>query len=557
MSKIGNKDLARFLVDKYDIDRAAAEQLVAQLFDVLNDGLQNEKQVKVKGLGTFKVTSVASRKSVDVNTGEPIIIEGRDKINFTADNSMRDQVNRPFAQFETVVVNDGVDFDEIDQKFADSMVESDENQDSDSDLEQENEGEPMVEEAVEESAKPAQEETEQVAEPVEMAPQPTETPQPEQLVLSSELLARLNNDGQRTAPQMEEKPETPVEKELLDETIAESLKAENTIEPVESISQAELAEPRLALSADQLALLNGTRPMGPEPEVEQESVAETEELQPETGPAPEPQPVEAVPLLQVVDTEEEEKEMHEPESQTELYDDSELEEIRNHTLELADQVEHQHRLMKIVIGVASLLLAACIGGVIYMATQLEKRNNRIQHLEAEAQQVETPVAPAVKAQPQVDTVAIAKAKADSAAAAAEQLKHEQEQEAKAKALAAAQAAERVRIQAEAEKAAEVQRQTDAKRQAELKLAAEKKQAEAKQAAQQAAYNTDARVRTGAYVITGIDRTVTVRAGQTMASISKANLGPGMECYVEAVNGGNRELKVGDKVKIPALKLKKR
>lgn len=125
MSKIGNKELARVLMEKHGLDKEAAERFVEQMFDVLGEGLQTDKMVKVKGLGTFKVTSVASRKSVDVNTGEPIIIEGRDKISFTPDNSLRDQVNRPFAQFDTVVLNDGVDFAEIDERFAESMAESD------------------------------------------------------------------------------------------------------------------------------------------------------------------------------------------------------------------------------------------------------------------------------------------------------------------------------------------------------------------------------------------------------------------------------------------------
>ena len=133
MAKIGNKELAQALTKKYGLDRTAAENFVEQMIDVLNEGLQYEKQVKVKGLGTFKITSVASRKSVDVNTGEPIIIEGRDKISYTPDASIRDQVNKPFAQFETVVVNEGVDFSEIDEKFADSMKEEDEQDEVNSD----------------------------------------------------------------------------------------------------------------------------------------------------------------------------------------------------------------------------------------------------------------------------------------------------------------------------------------------------------------------------------------------------------------------------------------
>ncbi len=109
MSKITNSDLAKVLMEKHELDKADAERFVALMFDILNNGLRQDKLVKIKGLGTFKVISVSSRKSVDVNTGKPIIIEGRDKISFTPDNTLRDKVNAPFAQFDTVVINDGVD----------------------------------------------------------------------------------------------------------------------------------------------------------------------------------------------------------------------------------------------------------------------------------------------------------------------------------------------------------------------------------------------------------------------------------------------------------------
>ena len=118
MSKIGFKELSLALVDKYGLEREAAEQFVEKMFDVLSKGIETDRQVKVKGLGTFKVVPVASRKSVDVNTGEPIVIEGRDKVSFTPDSAMRELVNRPFSQFETVPINDGVDFTAIDEHFA-------------------------------------------------------------------------------------------------------------------------------------------------------------------------------------------------------------------------------------------------------------------------------------------------------------------------------------------------------------------------------------------------------------------------------------------------------
>lgn len=117
MSKISLSDLAQCLAEKSGISLQDAELFIRKMFDVANEGLQSDKLVKMKWLGTFKVMAVKDRESVDVNTGERIIIEGRDKISFTPDNILKEIVNKPFAQFETVVVNDGVDFDEIDRKF--------------------------------------------------------------------------------------------------------------------------------------------------------------------------------------------------------------------------------------------------------------------------------------------------------------------------------------------------------------------------------------------------------------------------------------------------------
>lgn len=106
------------LTSKMGLEVAEAEAFITAMFKVVNEGLKEDKLVKIKGLGTFKLTKVSSRESVDVNTGERIVIEGREKISFTPDNYMRDLVNSPFSQFETVVLSDGVDFSAIDEKYA-------------------------------------------------------------------------------------------------------------------------------------------------------------------------------------------------------------------------------------------------------------------------------------------------------------------------------------------------------------------------------------------------------------------------------------------------------
>lgn len=123
MSKVSISALAKVLVEKSGLSQQDAELFIKKMFDVANQGLEADKLVKMRWLGTFKVTAVKDRESVDVNTGERIVIEGRDKISFTPDNILKEIVNKPFAQFETVVVNDGVDFDAIDKKFEGDAVE--------------------------------------------------------------------------------------------------------------------------------------------------------------------------------------------------------------------------------------------------------------------------------------------------------------------------------------------------------------------------------------------------------------------------------------------------
>jgi len=126
MAKVN--DFARELSDKYGLSLSDASDFIGAMFDVVNEELDDtDSSVKIKGFGTFKVSAVSARASVDVNTGERIIIDGRNKISFTPEVLLRDRVNRPFVQFETVVLNDGVDFSEIDDEMdelSDSVIET-------------------------------------------------------------------------------------------------------------------------------------------------------------------------------------------------------------------------------------------------------------------------------------------------------------------------------------------------------------------------------------------------------------------------------------------------
>lgn len=444
MSKVSISELASKLMEKHGLKRTEAELFIRQFVGVINDGLKNDKSVKVKGLGTFKVQAVSARKSVDVNTGEAIVIEGRDKISFTAEAVMRDLVNAPFAQFETVIVNDGVDFSEIDAKHETDNTEAEEPAPA------------VVEQATTVEPKPIVE------------PKPTPTIEPETAV----------------------EPEPIVEPE-----------------PTPAIEPETIVEPE------------------PAPVVEQEPAPTVEpEPEPAVEPAPvaEPVVVEPTPIV-------------EP---TPAVEDSESD---------ADELETKSKSYKNTIIVLASSLACvvvlAVAGFVYMFSQIEKRDNRIAHLETQTatladRMMKTHMSPAPAAnQPAAND------EADNILAANEQK------------IEAAQKADKENNL----KATEAKPEPKAEPKAATKPTAEAKAPAAKPAPSipsQSAYDKDPRVRTGAYVITGIANTVTVKAGQTMSSLSKTYLGPGMECYLEAVNGGNRELKAGEKIKIPALKTKK-
>ena len=426
MSKVSITELASKLMEKHGLKRTEAELFIRQFVGVINDGLKNDKSVKVKGLGTFKVQAVSARKSVDVNTGEAIVIEGRDKISFTAEAVMRDLVNAPFAQFETVIVNDGVDFSEIDAKHEADNTEA-------------KEATPTVE--------------------------PTPVAEPEQIV--------------EPTPVAEPEP--------------------TIVEP------ASVTEPEPAV-------------------VEPAPVAEPEPAVVEPTPTAESEPavVEPTPIVE-----------HTPAVEDSDFDTDELE---------AKSKSYKNTIIVLASSLACVVILAVVGFV-YMFSQIEKRDNRIAHLETQTatladRMMKTHMSPTPAAnQPAAND------EADNILAANEQK------------IEAAQKSDKENNL----KTAEAKPEPKAKPKAATKPTAEAKAHAAKSAPSilsQSAYDKDPRVRTGAYVITGIANTVTVKAGQTMSSLSKTYLGPGMECYLEAVNGGNRELKAGEKIKIPALKTKK-
>lgn len=432
MSKTTIKELALSLSEKHDLSKADAERFVATIFEVINDGLEDDKLVKVKGLGAFKIIGVAARKSVDVNTGEPIVIEGRNKISFTPDASMRDDVNKPFSQFETVIINDGVDFSSIDKEYENETVENEEKVTTDKDDNKE------------------QEKTE------------NEISKDTETLIKSE-------PGDRERLTKDHSLEMPLS--------TESDSAAKNDPPTESGSSAESDIPA----------------------VKDETPAESE-----TSTVNKETPAES-------------------KSSAEVYFATERRDIeREVEKELINYKETQpSHAMKVLAITAVVFVIACLCGGYYLFSQIQRRDSHIEMLEKQMRMV---------AQQQKEKKVATKPSKQIPQAKQEQDTLPQETDGK---------------------------QDDAKLMPQADSKQETLKAADKQTALQDQYNKDVRIRTGAYVIVGIKKTVTVRSGQTMEGISRSSLGPGMECYLEAVNGGKRELKAGESLNIPELKLKKR
>lgn len=511
MNKSDIKDLARQLSEQYELSKEDAEKFVEQMFAVLNEGLHYDKQVKVKGLGTFKVMSVAPRKSVNVQTGEPIIIEGREKISFTPDASMRDAVNRPFAQFETVVLNEGVDFTAIDKKYENGVPEEDM--------------------------------------PAETTPEATEDPGS---VVMPVVPDETSADGM-TVEEVPEispsKPEADAEKEQPEEDVAESetempgepaVKAEHVT--VEAEPEKTPDEPMAGTAVEKAEDVESAR---------DEEVAEPVSVA--TEPEPEALESESVmmePEVAVTKPEVNRKTTNAPEKPEQNVVQKPVSEAVTADLaanELLKEIHHNKRLIR-WLGVAVIALLVVFAGITcYFYLELSRRDNRIQHLELSTAVISSHK---ILGHRSVDSAAMAKSKADSARIAqpAKTVKAVEVAQEKAESRQKEVVSEPASVKTNGQATSATQAKTKDKAKADVKTA--------KSDDASSAYDKDPRIRTGAYRIVGIDHTVTVKAGQTLSSISRMALGPGMECYVEAVNGGRTEFKAGEKIKIPALKHKK-
>ena len=453
MAKVN--DFARELSEKYGLSLSDASDFIGAMFDVVNEELDDtDSSVKIKGFGTFKVSAVSARASVDVNTGERIIIDGRNKISFTPEVLLRDRVNRPFVQFETVVLNDGVDFSEID----DEMDEL-----SDSVIETETQGVQLSPTA------PTDQLTDQSAN------QSTPTEQPQGVQLS---------------------PTAPTD-QLADQSANQPTPAE--------------------------------QPQG----VQLSPTAPTD--QPTDQPTNQPSPSE--PASKVVNTEEHRdmaRRLMAPKSEP-IDDDNnkadeeksanDIDESDDEGIVIGGCKQRSPRMMY-VLTIASFVILVSIGiGMYFLYQRIEEKNHVIDRLETRLYAQQDTV---VAVEPQCvvsDTIASNDALKAADAHTAENIKKEKKDSVRASNSKAATGSTAV-------------------------------MSAAPTATTPSDYNYDVRVRTGAYIIVGVAKVVTVQPGQSLASISKAYLGEGMECYVEVLNNCHT-VKAGDKLKIPEVKLKPR
>ena len=515
MSKISLSDLAQRLAEKSGISLQDAELFIRKMFDVANEGLQSDKLVKMKWLGTFKVMAVKDRESVDVNTGERILIEGRDKISFTPDNILKEIVNKPFAQFETVVVNDGVDFDEIDRKFENAEEDGPV---SDSTLECVPDSENSSVESFVEQDSPA------TSGVIDFLDEENDAPVSDEMIVIGERLSQ-----EKVAEPEEKKPE-------------ESESATSELETKESEVPAQHEVESVVSDEENESTLTEETPIAEKvPSAEDNSITET-------------------PIVEKVP------------SDDENFTEAPIEEEASSDEETpsSDEVTDKRHVVlpRYLVIAASVVFLAMIGGFGWFAFNYGKMAAQRDHLALQLdnyQQIATETkkkAPTKSASTQ-EEILRKKAIEDSVrmAQASEAVKKAENAGQNMNATVDKQSID-VKS-AEAKKNLEAKKLADAKKQQETKKLAEaKKKEEArkqteKHAAQASSkYDQDARVRTGAYRIIGVSEVVTAREGQTIKSLSQKYLGPGMECYVEALNG-NSQLKPGQKVKIPKLGLKKK
>lgn len=537
MSKISLSDLAQRLAEKSGISLQDAELFIRKMFDVANEGLQSDKLVKMKWLGTFKVMAVKDRESVDVNTGERIIIEGRDKISFTPDNILKEIVNKPFAQFETVVVNDGVDFDEIDRKFENAEEDGPV---SDSTLECVPDSENSSVESFVEQDSPA------TSGVIDFLDEENDVPVSDEMIVIGEELPQENvAEPEEKKPEGSEPVATEPEPAVFKPAVSEPVESES------ATSELETKESEVPAQSEVESVVS---------DEENESTLTEETPIAEKVPSGEDNSITETPIVEKVPSDKENF------TETPIEEEASSDEETPSSDEVTDK---RHVVLpRSLVVAASVVFLAMIVGFGWFAFNYGKLAAQRDHLALQLdnyQQIATETkkkAPTKSASTQ-EEILRKKAIEDSVrmAQASEAVKKVEDVEQNIDATADKQSIDAKSVEAkknlEAKKLADAKKQQETKKLAEAKKKEEARKQTEKHAAQASSkYDQDARVRTGAYRIIGVSEVVTAREGQTIKSLSQKYLGPGMECYVEALNG-NSLLKPGQKVKIPKLELKKK
>lgn len=272
MSKFSLNTLGKLLADKSGLSQVEAELFIRKMFDVCNQGLDADKQVKIKWLGTFKVQATKDRESINVNTGERFTIEGRDKLTFTPDNILKEIVNKPFAQFETVVVNDGVDFDEIDEKFGEEQTEDAPAQVIDF-LDEEKTATPNPEAVVNGSEKEKEKEAEdELAK--QIAIEQAKLERLKQAQLEQERIQKEKQEQERL--ELERLEQEKLEQERLEQERLEQERLEQERLEQERLEQERLEQEKLELAQQQQALKAVVEPAVPASDESEEEEEEEE-----------------------------------------------------------------------------------------------------------------------------------------------------------------------------------------------------------------------------------------------------------------------------------------
>lgn len=513
MSKSSLSVLAKAVASKRGLTQAEAERFIATMFEVAGDGIQEDKLLKMKWLGTFKITSVKDRESVDVNTGERILIEGRDKISFTPDNILKEIINKPFAQFETVVVNDGIDFSDIDEKFANMEREEEE-------LQLQKEQECHDEEVVQEEQNAEQPQNEDLSQ---------EAKKSQESLLDAELQSQ--EGGQKD--ELSQEVNTPIS----EETVALSSELKNAEISEDDIS--ETSEDNLSQTSDDT--ISKTEENGIPEEVGmlishlKENKSEAEEIERvEEAKVKEEAEVPKAAEAHVEKTPAEAKVVV---SQSNVENKKQPEYDETLDEDEAYASDHHHLVIpKYVVALVSVVFVALLGGLCWFAFIYGKMQARQEQMEMQLK--------AIKPQPQPKPKPTVVAPVDTAKSVASS---DDKTDAENALVNGAQANNEQTDHAQL--AMKKKAKQDSIRMAQANNAV-------KMAEKASVYLNDPRIRTGAYRIVGVEKTVTAKSGQTLAGLSKLYLGPGMECYMQAINGCS-EIKPGQKVKIPKLELKRK